>query len=389
MERHRRITLSVGVLMFVDASLYLAVLPLLPRYVERFGLSTFGASVVLAAYPISVPFVSFACVALVPRVGARRITLASAFLMTVSTAIFGWAPNVETLVLARFVQGVASGTIWTASMAWVTDNAPAGRRGRESGIVMGLLSAGSIAGPGIGALAALIGAGVAFGMVAAISAAGVVLTLSAPVGRAVLGERRMWHAMLRGGRQAATLAAISLTVIDLSAFGAVNLLVPIRLGHEGRSVAAIAAALAIGALLGALVGPLSGRLVDRLGPAAIGLMASLAVAACPLVLIAFPSSEVQLAVLLVGGPLFAVVGAAMFPLSSLGADRAGVSHVTVMGLMGAVWAGGYTVVPLLIGAVAQTTSQSLAFLLAAAICVPALLVLVRSVRILTRATATA
>lgn len=382
MERHRRITVSVGLLMFVDASLYLAVLPLLPHYVQRFGLSTFGASVVLAAYPISVPFVSLACVALVPRIGARRITLCSAVLMTVATVIFGWAPNVQTLVLARFVQGVASGTVWTASMAWVTDNAPADRRGRESGIVMGLLSAGSIAGPGIGALAAVIGPGVAFGLVAAISAVGVAFTLSAPAGRDVVGERRIWRAMARGGRQPATRAALAITVIDLSAFGAVNLLVPIRLGAEGRSVAAIAAALAIGALLGALVGPVSGRLVDRFGPAAIALFASLAVAVCPVVLIFTSASDVQLAVLLIGGPLFAVVGAAMFPLSSLGADRAGVSHVTVMGLMGAVWAGGYTVVPLVVGAVAQAASPPLAFLLAVVICLPPLLLLARSVRLL-------
>ena len=32
-------------------------------------------------------------------------------------------------------------------MAWVTHNAPPDQRGRESGIVMGMLSAGSIAGP--------------------------------------------------------------------------------------------------------------------------------------------------------------------------------------------------------------------------------------------------
>ena len=58
MNGSRRITLAVGVLMFVDAALYLAVIPLLPQYVERFGLSTFQAGVVVAAYPISVPLVS-------------------------------------------------------------------------------------------------------------------------------------------------------------------------------------------------------------------------------------------------------------------------------------------------------------------------------------------
>ncbi|HLK43854.1 MAG TPA: hypothetical protein VKV34_10975, partial [Thermoleophilia bacterium] len=124
------------------------------------------------------------------------------------------------------------------------------------------------------------------------------------------------------------------------------------------------------------------RLVDRVGAAQVGLIAAFAVAACPVVLIFTASSDVQLAVLLIGGPLFSVVGAAMFPLSSLGADRARVSHVTVMGLMGAVWAGGYTLVPLLIGAVAQVASAPLAFLLAVAICVPPLAVLARSRRIL-------
>ena len=100
--------------------------------------------------------------------------------MTIATVIFAWAPNVEILILARFVQGFASGSIWTASMSWVTDNAPAGHRGRESGIVMGLLSAGSIAGPGIGALAATAGSGIAFGLVAAVSFVGVVLARARP-----------------------------------------------------------------------------------------------------------------------------------------------------------------------------------------------------------------
>ena len=40
MAPYRRITLAVGVSMFVDASLYLAVLPLLPRYADQFHLDT-------------------------------------------------------------------------------------------------------------------------------------------------------------------------------------------------------------------------------------------------------------------------------------------------------------------------------------------------------------
>jgi MFS family permease len=379
MQAHRRITLAVGVSMFVDASLYLAVLPLLPRYVERFGLNTLEAAAILAAYPISVPFVSLACVVLVPRVGARRISLGSALLMTVATVIFAWAPSVAVLILARFVQGLASGSIWTASMSWVTDNAPPEGRGRESGIVMGMLSAGSVAGPGIGALAAVAGSGLAFGLVAAISAAGVIFTLLAPLGRNVAGESDLVGSIRRGARQPATQAALAMAVIDLCAFGSIDLLVPLHLGATGRSVTVIAAALALGALLGAAVGPIGGRLVDRVGPAAVGLPTAVAVLVAPVILAFTPGDSVQLALLVIGGPLFAVVGAAMFPLSALGADAAGVSHVTVMGLMGAVWAGGFTLVPLGLGVAAQAFSTPTAFVLAVLLCIPTIVWLARSV----------
>src|SRR4051812_11789671 len=261
MQPYRRITIAVGVSMFVDASLYLAVLPLLPRYADQFNLNTFQAGLVLAAYPVSVPFVSLACIVLVPRAGARRISLGSALLMTIATVIFAWAPSVEILILARFVQGFASGSIWTASMSWVTDNAPPSRRGRESGIVMGLLSAGSVAGPGIGALAATAGSALAFGMVAAVSAVGVALTLLAPSGRSVAHESEVLAAIRRGARQPATRAAVAMSVIDLCAFGAVDLLVPLHLGASDTSVSTIAFAFAAGAVLGAIIGPFAGRLV--------------------------------------------------------------------------------------------------------------------------------
>jgi MFS family permease len=379
---YRRITLAVGVSMFVDASLYLAVLPLLPRYADQFNLDTFQIGVVVAAYPLSVPFVSLACIVLVPRIGARRISLWSAVLMTVSTVIFAWSPNAAVLILARFVQGFASGSIWTASISWVTDNAPPDHRGRESGIVMGMLSAGSVAGPGIGALAATAGSAVAFGLVALFSGVGVLLTALAPAGRAVISQSRLLAALRAGARQPATIAALAMSVIDLTAFGAVDVLVPLRLGQRGTSVEAIAFAFALGAVLGAAIGPPAGRLVDRIGPARVGLVVAVLVMLNPLILAFDPPNNVQLALLVIAGPVFAAVGASMFPLSSLGADAARVSHVTVMGLMGVVWAAGFAVVPLVIGAVAEATSPSAAFALSAALCFPTLFVLVRSVRVL-------
>jgi MFS transporter, DHA1 family, solute carrier family 18 (vesicular amine transporter), member 1/2 len=375
----RRITLAVGVLMFVDAALYLAVIPLLPHYVDRFGLSTFEAGVVIAAYPISVPLVSLGCIVLVPRVGARRITLASAALMSLATVIFAWAPSAAVLIAARLVQGFASGSIWTGSMSWVTDNAPEGRRGRESGIVMGMLSAGSIAGPAVGAIAAWAGQGPAFGLVAAVSLLGVALAALAPAGRAQAGApARLGDALGRAIRQPATRAALALTLVDLLTFGAVDLLVPLRLGVTGTSVAAIAAAIGAGAVLGAITGPIGGRLVDRIGPQQVGLTAAACIVVIPVVLAFEPTTGVQLGSLVIGGPLFALVGSAIFPLSSAGADAAGVPHVAAMGLMGVVWAAGFTVVPLAVGALAQSTSRTVAYLVIFALTVPVLVMLRRA-----------
>jgi MFS family permease len=357
----RRITVAVGLSMVVDAALYLAVIPLLPHYVDRFGLSSLQAGAVVAAYPVSVPIVSIGCIALVPKIGAKRITVVSASLMAVSTLIFAWAPSALVLVLARFVQGLASGSIWTASMAWVTDNAPSGRRGRESGIVMGMLSAGSVAGPAVGALASWAGQGVAFGSVAVVSLAGLALAAAAPAGRNVAHQSHIGDALRRVSRQRATRAALSLTLVDVLVFGTVDLLVPLQLGDRGTAVAAIAAALAVGAALGAVFGPVGGRMVDRYGPGPVGLAASALIIPIPLLLAFSPPTPLQLAVLVIGGPLFATVGASIYPLSSIGADSAGVSHVTATGLMGAVWAGGFTVVPVIAGALAEATSEAVAY----------------------------
>jgi hypothetical protein len=60
-----------------------------------------------------------------------------------------------------------------------------------------------------------------------------------------------------------------------------------------------------------------------------------------------------------------------------------------MGLLGVVWAAGFAVVPLVLGAVATATSTATAFTLASLLCLPALVLLVTSVRRLGAAPAVA
>jgi MFS family permease len=379
-EPYRRITLGVGLAMFVDAALYLAVLPLLPHYADRFHLSTPGVALVVASYPAATPLVSLACIPLVPRIGGRRIALASGLVMTSATIVFAFAPNAETLVAARFLQGLASGTVWTASMAWVTHNAPPDKRGRESGIVMGMLSAGSIAGPLVGAFASWAGTEPAFLVVAVISALSVAVTASAPVGGAMQAGQRVRASMSAALRQPFARAAVAMALIDTIVFGTIDLLVPLDLGHLGTSTAVIAAALTSGALLGAVVGPAGGRLVDRIGAGPVGLATAIIIAAFPIILAFGLSRGGLLGSLVVGGPVFAVAASAMYPLASAGADRAQIPHVTVTGILGASWAVGFAVAPVAASIIASATSQAVAFSVSAALTLPLLWLIARDGR---------
>src|SRR5262249_40419663 len=152
-------------------------------------------------------------------------------------------------------------------------------------------------GPGIGALAAVAGSETAFGLVAGVSAVGVVLTALAPEGRAVAGESEVFASIKRGAAQPATIAALAISVIDLCAFGAVDLLVPLLLGDTGTSVETIAAAFAAGAVLGAIVGPIAGRVVDRVGPGVVGVGCGCGVLLIPVLLAFGPATAVQLTLL--------------------------------------------------------------------------------------------
>jgi hypothetical protein len=112
----------------------------------------------------------------------------------------------------------------------------------------------------------------------------------------------------------------------------------------------------------------------------VALIAAVMVSLAPLLFAAVTSSHGQLVLLAVASPVFAVVGAAMFPLTSAGADETGVAHVVVNGVLGATWAIAFTVVPLAAAALAHLTSDSTAFVVASLACIPLLIPLARAVR---------
>ena len=310
--------------------------------------------------------------------GGRRIALGPRVVMTGATVVFAFAPNVEALVAARFLQGIASGTGWTASMAWAL-NAPPNQRGRESGIVMGLLSAGSIAGPRRRRARRRPRARrSAFLSRRRGDAARLRRDLAPRSGRRAGGAAPRRRA--RRGRRRPLRASGARDVGDRHArVRTVDLLVPLDLGDLGAPTTMIALALTAGALLGAIVGP-PGRPPRRPRRAGSVGFASALRSRRPRSRSRSGCRWGQLAVLVLVGPVFAVAAAAIYPLASPGADRAGVAHVAVNGVLGASWAAGFAVAPIAASLVADATSQAVAFGAAACLCVPLLWIIARDGR---------
>src|SRR5690242_19829284 len=148
----RQIQLAVGLGLLVDATLYVAVVPLLPHYTDEFHLDKLGAGLVLAAYPLAGVLGALPAGLLSARTGGRRLMIFGNAVFAAATVAFAFAPSAAVLAGARFVQGIASSICWSAGIAWLTVNAPLDRRGAAVGKAVAMVSTGTVIGPAIGGL---------------------------------------------------------------------------------------------------------------------------------------------------------------------------------------------------------------------------------------------
>jgi predicted MFS family arabinose efflux permease len=361
----RRIQLAVALAMFMDAALYVAVVPLLPYYADTFGLSKLAVGAVLAAYPALVLATSLPVGALAGRIGGRRVLLGGSWLFVASTVVFALAPNALILALARSVQGVASATSWSAGIAWLTANAPAEERGVMVGRAMSAVSAGAIAGPAIGALGGATSPRLAFLLTAVVALAGVVAAWRAPAGVPPDIQPRLREAVRRALGHPLILAAMAFATVDSIAAASVELLAPLALGREGYSATAIGAALLLGSVAGIGAGFSAGRIMARAGARGTSIAAGGALAGVTLVFAASPPAPLMLVLLVALGPLFTVLMAALYALAADGADASGAGHGVANALIGLTWAAGWVVGPLLSGGIARAFGDPPAYVLAA------------------------
>lgn len=362
----RRLLLFASTVVFFDVAFFAAIAPLLPDYVDRFGLSEAEAGILAASYAAGTLLASLPAGWVATRVGPRRTVITGLIVLGVSSVVFGFGQNIWLLDAARFVQGVAGALIWSGALAWLIITAPAEQRGSVIGTALGTAVAGALLGPILGAVAAEVGTEIVFGAVL-----GVALLLAAVAARLPAPPAPAQQQSLR--EVAATilsrpiLVATGFVAVPSLMFGAIEVMVPLRIDDLGGGHLAIAAGFVAGAAIEGTLAPLAGRYSDRVGrrtPFVAG------TAICSAAMVGLGAAQALGPVL--GAMVMVSFGAGIcfapaMTLLSEAADQSGLHQGFAAGLSNTAWASGQTAGGLAGGAAAGAIGFALPSLAIAAL----------------------
>jgi predicted MFS family arabinose efflux permease len=365
MRRQPRVVYWV---VFLDALLMFAIVPLLPGYVHDLHMSKTQAGLVVGIYSGAVLVGSVPVGYLAAHVGARRLTIFGVALLAVATFGCAFAGGFWALMAARTGQGLSSAVSWTAGMAWLSEASDPGRRGRVLGTAMSFATVGTLVGPIVGGLlGGAYGLRTPFILLGLVTLALTVLVVRAPAGVAAappVGVRALVRAV---GGSRAVVAALVMMVLVATVSGTLDTLVPLRLGLDGYSAQAITVVLTAAGVLASVSNYGVGRIFDRFGGIPIALVSILGMAAFVAALAAAPTGLVLAVLFVASTPAITGQYAVAFPLCAEGADAAGLAHANVFGLLNLAWGAGFLVGPAAGAALAQATSDRVTYLALVAI----------------------
>jgi MFS family permease len=177
--------------------------------------------------------------------------------------IFGLVHEIGLLEAARFTQGIAGALIWAGALTWLITSAPDESRGSVIGTALGTAVAGALLGPALGSLAASVGTELVFGSVLIVALALAYAASRFPEAKAP-GHQDMREVVATLFSRP-ILDAAAFVAVPSVMFGAIEVLVPLRIDSLGGGHGVIAAGFIAGAALEAVLAPLAGRFSDRVG----------------------------------------------------------------------------------------------------------------------------
>ncbi len=283
----RRLLLLASAMIFFDVAFFAAIAPLLPQYVDDLGLSKAAAGVLSASYAAGTLVGSLPAGFVASRMGPRRTVIFGLLLLGCSSLTFGFAEQIVLLDVARFIQGIAGALIWSGALTWLITVAPEEKRGSIIGTALGTAVAGALLGPALGAIAGSIGTQPVFSSVLVIT---VVLAFAASrLEEANPPERQTLREVVATLLSRPLVEAAVFVAVPSVMFGAIEVLIPLRIDGLGGGHGLIAAGFIAGAGLEAVLAPVAGRLSDRVGRR-LPYVAGLSICALAMVAIAVVTS---------------------------------------------------------------------------------------------------
>jgi MFS family permease len=366
----RRMFVLMYALVFLDEIALLGLVPLLPGYTSAYDLSTAEAGALLSAAPLAIVIASIPAGRLSDKFGARRVTLAAGVLIAVSTAGTAAASAFALLLLTRAAFGLASGTIWSAGLAWIGDSASDVRRSAALGTVITVAGVGGMAGPVFcGFLAEHVGRGAPWAVVSGATVLVVVALAASNPGRSVAHEHLpLRHITGKMRSEPLLVGAVAIMLLGGVGDGIVNLIAPLQLSDNGLSEGRIGLWFSIGAAIFIVVSAATTRMGERaVSLRAAAFFAALQAAILLPVLVSSATAVVVFMVL----ARFAVAALPYtigYPLAAVGSARLGLGTGTVNGLLGLVWGAGSFVAPPVAGVIADTIGDQAAYGLLVGFC---------------------
>jgi MFS family permease len=362
-------------LILASSSAQFAIVPIMPTYAHRFGLSGFGQGMLLGATGLATLAVSVPAGALSDRFSARRLTLWAGLLMAIAMLGQALAGDFPELLGARLVFGIGYGVVWTAGLSWIADVVPAG-----SGLGGSVASAGvgGVAGPAAsGALVQYLGLATPW---LATAAGFALITVGLGMLRVPAREAAPSASAAASLRAAAAdrntiCAAVAIVTAGVTT-GVSALLVPAQLHAAGASPGRIGLDFAIAGMLFVAASTLTasaGRRALRKSVICWGMLV-LAAALSPAALTAAPLALV--AMLCVTTAARSVLWTVSYPLAAEGARQSSTGLGVVVGLLNGIWAATTVLGPLVAGLAVEHLSARAVFGLTEAACAAALAVTV-------------
>ena len=151
--------LIIFLTVFIDLIGFGIVMPLLPRYIERFGAEGLLIGLVISSFSLMQFFFAPLWGRLSDRIGRRPVLLISNAGSAVSYALFAWASFLQgntglwMLLISRVFAGICGANISVAS-AYIADITTPENRSKGMGMIGMAFGLGFILGPAIGSVAA-------------------------------------------------------------------------------------------------------------------------------------------------------------------------------------------------------------------------------------------